>query len=187
MCPCSPSPSVSTTLSWIPQRASGGNPTRKEATAAREDRRAPVDDQVITPSIWPTPMGRNWEDGSAKASAIFRSTGCWGPARIANIFDFCNLRFVTLRLLVLLVAKRCLPPKFGLRRAHGSCRALASRTPALRASAPNSGSSLRIARNFKNDACHDCSFLKPNRYPKLASCAGIGLLVWQRTEAEGTG
>jgi hypothetical protein len=51
----------------MPQRASGGNPTRKEAPAAREDTRASVNDQVITPSIWPTPTGRDWQDGSAKA------------------------------------------------------------------------------------------------------------------------
>jgi hypothetical protein len=42
---------------------------------------------VITPSIWPTPTGRDWKDGSAKACANIAVNGLLGPARIANILD----------------------------------------------------------------------------------------------------
>jgi hypothetical protein len=63
----------------MPQGASGGNPTRKEATAAREDRRAPrLTIRVITSSIWPTSTGRDWKDGSAKACANMPVNGLLG-------------------------------------------------------------------------------------------------------------
>jgi len=39
---------------------------------------------VITPSIWPTPTGRDWKDGSAKACANIPVNGLLGPARISN-------------------------------------------------------------------------------------------------------
>jgi hypothetical protein len=41
---------------------------------------------VITSSIWPTPTGRDWKDGSAKACANIPVNGLLGAcARIANI------------------------------------------------------------------------------------------------------
>jgi hypothetical protein len=73
----------------MPQRASGGNPTRKEATAAREgETRTSVDDQVITPSIWPTPTGRDWKDGSAKACANIPVNGLLGACAHCKHLDF---------------------------------------------------------------------------------------------------
>jgi hypothetical protein len=33
---------------------------------------------VITPSIWPTPTGRDWKDGSAKACANIPVNGLLG-------------------------------------------------------------------------------------------------------------
>ena len=52
--------------------------------------RASVDDQVMTPSIWPTPTGRDWKDGSAKACANIPVNGLLGACAHCKYLEFCN-------------------------------------------------------------------------------------------------
>src|SRR5262252_9923644 len=52
--------------------------------------RASVDDQVITPSIWPTPTGRDWKEGSAKACANIPVNGLLGACAHCKYLEFCN-------------------------------------------------------------------------------------------------
>jgi hypothetical protein len=45
---------------------------------------------VITPSIWPTPTGRDWKDGSAKACANIPVNGLLGACAHCKYLNFCN-------------------------------------------------------------------------------------------------
>jgi len=43
---------------------------------------------VITPSIWPTPTGRDWKDGSAKACANIPVNGLLGACAHCKYLNF---------------------------------------------------------------------------------------------------